>query len=94
MRKPLKYPTRTMMPMAMTIMVPMRVPIAYGQAVSDVDLDIDEGEVVIHRVAARFIVRRGALTGCIVNKGFVGTGDRLRSGTVAPAVARERKGVE
>jgi type IV secretion system protein VirB9 len=51
-----------------------------------------EGDVVIHRVAPRFILRRGALTGCIVNKGFVGGGERLKSGTVAPDVERLRKG--
>jgi type IV secretion system protein VirB9 len=51
-----------------------------------------EGDVVIHRVAPRFILRRGALTGCIVNKGFVGGGGRLESGTVAPDVQRMRKG--
>ncbi len=31
------------------------------------------------------------LTGCIVNKGFVGSGERLESGTIAPDVTRERK---
>ena len=51
-----------------------------------------EGDVVIHRVAPRFILRRGALTACIVNKGFVGGGERLDSGTVAPDVQRMRKG--
>jgi type IV secretion system protein VirB9 len=51
-----------------------------------------EGDVVIHRVAPRFILRRGSLTGCIVNKGFVGSGERLESGTVAPDVKRMRKG--
>lgn len=51
-----------------------------------------EGDVVIHRVAPRFILRRGALTGCIVNKGFVGGGERLKSGTVTPDVERLRKG--
>ncbi len=50
-----------------------------------------EGDVVIHRVAPRFILRRGTLTGCIVNKGFVGGGERLESGTVAPDVERMRK---
>jgi type IV secretion system protein VirB9 len=55
------------------------------------NFSIDDGDVLIHRVAARFIVRRGRLTGCIVNKGFVGSGDRLPSGTVAPEVTRERK---
>jgi type IV secretion system protein VirB9 len=55
------------------------------------NFSIDEGDVLIHRVAARFIVRRGRLAGCIVNKGFVGSGERLKSGTIAPDVTRERK---
>jgi type IV secretion system protein VirB9 len=57
------------------------------------NFSIDQGDVLIHRVAPRFIVRRGRLTGCIVNKGFAGSGDRLESGTVAPDVTRERKDV-
>lgn len=55
------------------------------------NFNMEEGDVIIHRVAARFILRRGKLTGCIVNKGFVGSGDRLESGTVAPQVLRQRK---
>jgi type IV secretion system protein VirB9 len=55
------------------------------------NFSIDGGDVLIHRVAPRFIVRRGGLTGCIVNKGFAGSGDRLKSGTVAPDVTRERR---
>ncbi len=57
------------------------------------NFSIDQGDVLIHRVAARLIVRRGKLTGCIVNKGFAGSGEALRSGTVAPEVTRERKDV-
>ena len=49
---------------------------------------MEGGDVVVHRVARRFIVRRGRLTGCIVNQGFAGGGVRLGSGTVAPAVER------
>lgn len=56
------------------------------------NFSLDDGDIVIHRIARQFIVRRGRLTGCIVNKGFVGTGERLESGTVAPTVQRERKG--
>jgi type IV secretion system protein VirB9 len=52
------------------------------------NFSIDSGEVVIHRIARRLILRRGALTGCIVNKGFSGTGERLPSGTIAPTVER------
>jgi type IV secretion system protein VirB9 len=56
------------------------------------NFSIDEGDVIIHRVARRLILRRGRLTGCIVNKAFVGGGERLESGTVAPDVRRDRKG--
>jgi type IV secretion system protein VirB9 len=53
---------------------------------------MESGDVIVHRVARRFILRRGRLTGCIVNKGFVGGGVRLDSGTVAPAVERRVQG--
>lgn len=56
-----------------------------------VNFDVEQGVVVIHRVARRFILRRGALTGCVVNKGYTGSGRRLASGTVAPDVERVRK---
>jgi type IV secretion system protein VirB9 len=52
------------------------------------NFSIESGEVIIHRVARRLILRRGTLTGCIVNKGFSGTGERLPSGTIAPEVQR------
>jgi type IV secretion system protein VirB9 len=55
------------------------------------NFSMEDGDVVIHRVAARFILRRGQLTGCVVNKGYSGSGERLRSGTVAPEVQRDRK---
>lgn len=57
------------------------------------NFSVADGDIIIHRVAREFIVRRGQLTGCIVNKDFVGTGERLESGTVSPTVQRERKGV-
>ena len=57
------------------------------------NFSIDEGDVLIHRVAPRFLVRRGRLTGCIVNQGFSGSGERLESETVTPDVTRERKDV-
>lgn len=55
------------------------------------NFSMEDGDVVIHRVAARFILRRGQLTGCVVNKGFSGSGERLKSGTIAPEVQRDRK---
>lgn len=57
------------------------------------NFSVHEGEVVIHRLAAKFILRRGRLTGCIVNRGFSGAGTRLESGTVSPRVERDVKGV-
>jgi type IV secretion system protein VirB9 len=56
------------------------------------NFSMDAGDVIVHRVARRFIVRRGRLTGCIVNQGFTGGGTRLDSGTVAPDVQRLRPG--
>lgn len=52
------------------------------------NFNMDEGDVLIHRIARRFILRRGNLVGCIVNKGFAGSAARLESGTVTPDVER------
>jgi type IV secretion system protein VirB9 len=56
------------------------------------NFSMDEGDVVIHRVARQFILRRGKLTGCIVNRGYSGSGLRLDSGTVTPEVERDVPG--
>jgi len=56
------------------------------------NFSMDAGDVVIHRVARQLIVRRGRLSGCIVNKGFNGSGERLESGTVVPGVERVTRG--
>lgn len=55
------------------------------------NFSMDEGAVLIHRLAPKLILRRGKLTGCIVNQGFGGSGTRLESGTVSPQVERESK---
>lgn len=55
------------------------------------NFSIEDGDVIVHRVARQFVLRRGKLTGCIENKGFSGGGERLKSGTVAPDVNRARK---
>jgi type IV secretion system protein VirB9 len=56
------------------------------------NFNMDAGDVIVHRVAQRFIVRRGKLTGCIVNRGYAGGGARLDSGTVTPEVERRVQG--
>jgi len=56
------------------------------------NFSMDAGDVIVHRVAKRFVLRRGKLTGCIVNQGFIGGGTRLDSGTVTPDVERRVHG--
>ncbi|MGO9934005.1 MAG: TrbG/VirB9 family P-type conjugative transfer protein [Steroidobacteraceae bacterium] len=56
------------------------------------NFSMDAGDVIIHRVGRQFILRRGRLTGCIVNQGFSGAGRRLDSGTMAPDVERRVQG--
>jgi len=55
------------------------------------NFSMQDGDVILHRVARQLVLRRGRLTGCIVNKGFSGGGERLESGTVAPDVERKPK---
>ncbi|HEX3395654.1 MAG TPA: TrbG/VirB9 family P-type conjugative transfer protein [Steroidobacteraceae bacterium] len=56
------------------------------------NFSLDAGDLIIHRVAQRFILRRGKLIGCVVNRGYAGGGKRLDSGTVAPEVERRVQG--
>ncbi len=52
---------------------------------------VEGQDIVIHRLARHFILRRGGLTGCVTNKGFIGAGERLDSGTVSPHVHRRTR---
>jgi len=52
------------------------------------NFSVQDGQVIVHRVARQFILRRGRLTGCIVNQGYGGSGERLPSGTVSDQVER------
>jgi type IV secretion system protein VirB9 len=56
------------------------------------NFSMDDGDVILHRVARRLILRRGALAGCVVNKGYTGSGERLKSHTVSEDVARTTRG--
>lgn len=53
-----------------------------------VNFDVQAGRVVVQRVAHRLLLRRGKLTGCIVDRAFAGGGESLSSGTIAPNVQR------
>lgn len=57
-----------------------------------INFNVQGDEVVIHRVAPKFVLRRGDLVGCIVNKSFDGAGLRLDTGTLSPKVRRELGG--
>lgn len=57
------------------------------------NFSMDDGDIIIHRVAHQFILRRGKLTACVVNRGYGGGGIRLDSGTVTPEVERRVQGV-
>jgi type IV secretion system protein VirB9 len=63
-------------------------------AESLLNYSMENGDVIIHRIARRFVLRRGKVVGCIVNRGFAGAGHRLDSGTVAPQVERRLQGGE
>ena len=52
------------------------------------NFSVARGAVILDRVARRFVLRRGRVTGCIVNEGYHGGGVRLRSETLSPSVQR------
>lgn len=52
------------------------------------NFSIEDDEVVIHRVARRFILRRGNLVGCVVNQAYAGGGARPRTNTTVPGIQR------
>jgi type IV secretion system protein VirB9 len=54
-----------------------------------VNFTVTPDGLTIHRIARRFILRRGALKGCVVNESFDGSGGRLATGTVSKDVRRD-----
>ena len=59
-----------------------------------VNFTVEDDEVVIHRVARGFVLRRGKLVACLQNRSFDGGGERLKSETLVPGVERVTKGVK
>jgi type IV secretion system protein VirB9 len=59
-----------------------------------VNFTVENDEVVIHRIARSFVLRRGKLVACIQNRSFDGGGQRLESQTLVPGVERITKGVK
>jgi type IV secretion system protein VirB9 len=59
-----------------------------------VNFSIEQGDVIVHRLARRLVLRRGTLTGCVVNAAYSGSGQRAASQTISPEVKRATQGVE
>jgi type IV secretion system protein VirB9 len=53
-----------------------------------VNFTVTEAGMTVHRVSPQFILRRGRLVGCVVNKAFDGAGERLPTGTTSSTVER------
>ena len=64
------------------------------EALINFHIDPETGEVVVHRIGRRFVLRRGDLVGCIENRQFTGGGKRTTTGTVNQDVLRETKQTE
>jgi len=64
------------------------------EALINFHIDPETGEVVVHRIGRRFVLRRGDLVGCIENRQFTGGGKRTTTGTVNQEVIRETKQTE
>jgi type IV secretion system protein VirB9 len=57
-----------------------------------VNSSVEQDQVVLHRVAPTFVLRRGRLVGCVTNRSFTGGGVRLPTGTVSETVERTTVG--
>ena len=57
-----------------------------------VNFTVTGDTLLIHRIARQFILRRGKLVACVVNRHYEGAADRLGSGTTSPTVLRTMPG--
>ncbi len=69
------------------------VPPASAQQRAQSSTTVEAAELVVHRLASRFILRRGPIVGCVENRSFAGAGEPPPTGTVTPAVKRHTVGV-
>ena len=53
-----------------------------------VNFTVQGDDLIVHRVARQWVLRRGRLGACIVNKSFSGAGERLDTGTLSHEVER------
>jgi type IV secretion system protein VirB9 len=53
-----------------------------------VNFTVTADALIVHRLAPQFILRRGQLVACVVNRGFGGAGEPLATATISPEVIR------
>jgi type IV secretion system protein VirB9 len=56
-----------------------------------VNFHAEETTAVVHRVAGRFVLRRGQLVGCVENRGYAGSGAWVANGAFDAAQTREMR---
>lgn len=54
-----------------------------------VNFHVEGDAMIVHRLAARFVLRRGREVGCVVNRSSLAHGSRASSGTTDPEIRRE-----
>lgn len=54
-----------------------------------VNFSVRGTEMILHRVAEKFVLRRGRLRGCVWNRAFDGGGEARESQTIVPGTKRE-----
>lgn len=57
-----------------------------------VNFTVAQDMLIVHRLAERYILRRGKSVGCLINRAFGASGTRAASGTVVPTVERRELG--
>ena len=56
-----------------------------------VNSHVEDDTVVVHRLAGRFVLRRGKAVACVVNRSFDAPSRRAASGTLSPAIHRDTR---
>jgi type IV secretion system protein VirB9 len=79
---------RTWLTFAVNTELPAIFALAEDASESLVNFSVHDGRIVIHRVAKRLILRRGKLTGCILNESFAGGSAGRPTQTVSDEVER------
>ncbi len=80
--------SRTWLTFAASAELPAIFALAEDATESLVNFSVHDGRIVIHRVAKRLVLRRGKLTGCIINRSFAGGSASRPTQTISDEVER------